>query len=611
MTFGVVLPIIWTFMLCCLPSVTAASANDPRPRLHLSPVEELTGTLLFHRDDPFADEDKWGSLSDTTRKKWFEANYKLPSTLTPSDLLQASSQITRSHFDVHVDVQVIAPPALLTPQRSGRILRYAPAMRAGHNGTSLNFTVSIAPPHLFERLSMGIRSQTVHTLSSVLTPLAKSSGALNLLYVIVNSQKHPVIDHIAPIPFLATSRAAFFVYTPDDSEELRVTDMLIATERAAQRVFAPPLMYFPIPLVRDLQVAVTAYTPLHEHRALWLQDFSWDAFESSVRAHVLPGQRVRFVSSQTNSDCKHCKTVFQSVARPSELFVPNVIRELNGGILPNSSWAAGLDSPSAQRFVPPNTLRLFVLDTVKLRKSEALGRLERRRVFSFPGISLIVIRSSDTSSMVALRPAMVRAVVSSLFGFADPDLFISDFRVKDEEIAPWPTKASPLLLDVATRNVIRSAVERYCGQLNEMLDGMIYFEVDPTQSLNNYEYQIFIQRLNYLIFKLDKARISLNEGDNLLAMYLLGAAAHDIRAIRAVFDIEEDHRVLRRFRDPTIRCHFSRFKREALRASELLESTYPSVRPALLATLSYCLSTMVAKFVTRNLMSIKSHRKRE
>lgn len=610
MILGAVSGVIWVFLQCCPYSVSAASANDPRPRLHLSPLEELTTTLLFHHDDPFGDEDKWGALSDSMRKKWLEANYELPSTLTPSDLLQTTSQIARSHVDIHVDVHVLAPSALLTPQRTAQILRYATAMRAGHNGTSLNFTVSIAPPHLFERLSLTTQSQTVHSISSVLTPLAKSSGALNLMYLIVNSPKHPVIDYIAPIPFLATSRAAFFVYTPDDPEELLVTDMLIAAERATQRIFAPSLMYFPIPLVRNLQVAVTAYTPQHEHRALWLRDFSWDHFEASVRGHVLPDQKVRFVSSQSNSECKLCKAVFQSIAKPSEMFVSNVIRELNGD-MPNSSWPTGLDSLSSQRFVPPNTLRLFVLDTVKLRKSDALARLERRRVFSFPGISLIIIRSSDASSMGALRPSMVRAFVSSLFGFTDPDIFIPDLRDKDDGAFSWPKKASTLLLDVGTRNVVRSAVERYCTQLDDILDGMIYFEVDPMQSLNKYEYQTFIERLNYLIFKLRRARTALSDGDNSLATYLLGASAHDVRAIRAVFDIEEDQRVLKRFRDPTIRCHFSRLKRGALRASELLESTYPSVRPALLATLSYCLSAMVAKFVTRNFMSIKSHRKRE
>lgn len=606
----VALGVILIFLQHAPHFAEAASANDPRPRLHLSAVDELTDTLLFHRDDPFADEDKWAALSDAMRSKWLEANYVLPSALTPSELLQTTSQITRSQIDVHVDVKVVAPPALLTPERRAQILHYATAMHAGHNGTSLKFAISIAPSQIFERLALTGKFHTVHSLSSVLIPLAKSSGALNLLYVIVNSPTHPVINHTELVLFLPTSRAAFFVYTPEKHGQLLVTDMLVAAERAAQRTFAPSLSYFPIPFVRDLQVSVTAYTPMHEYRALWLQDFSWDSFESSVRAHVLPGQKVRFMSYQTNSDCKHCKTVFESLSNPSKLFVTNVIRALNGGTLSNSSWATGLSSLPSHRAVSPNTLRLFVLDTVNIRRTKFLVELERRQLFSFPGLSLIILRSSNASSMRRLRTSMVRGLVSSLFGFAEPSLFVPELRRKDDEMSLWPTTASPLLLDIATRNVVRSAIERYCSQMDEILDGMAYFDVDPTQSLNKYEYQIFIQRLNFLIFKLHRARTALSEGDSALAMYLLGASAHDIRAIRSVFDIE-DQRVLKRFRDPTIRCHFSRLKREALRASELIESTYFSARPAILASLSYCLSVLVTNVVTRKLRSIKSRRKRE
>lgn len=590
--------------------VPAASANDPRPRIHLSDVDELTKTLLFHHDDPFAEDDKWSAVSANMRRKWLEANYVLPSTLSPSNLLESTRHIARSLITTHVDVHIIAHPKLLTPRRSSQISHYSTAMRAGRNGTTLNFTVSIAPSQIFERLALQNYTHTSASLSSVLKPLAQASGALNLLYVIVNSPKHQLTEYAASVPFLLTDRAALFIYTPDKSSELIVTDMLAATERAAQRLFTPELSYFPIPFVRSLQVVVTAYTPFYSHRALWLRDFSWDDFETSVRAHVLPGQKVRFVSSQTNGECKQCERAFQFINKTSDSFIRNAVLALNGGAPPNHTWAAGVEHPPTVRIVPPDTFRLFVLDTAKVRKSESLARLENHQLFTFPGIAILIIRSSDPSCMATLRLSMIRAVVASLFGFQEPILFIPDVRNMKGKLFLWPQKPSPLLIDVATRYTVRSLLEHQAGRLEEIFDGMIYFEVDPTQSLEKYDYEVFIQRLNFLLFKLRKAQDALSNGDMLLAMYLATASAHDTRAIYAVFDIDEERRALKRFRDPTIRCHFSRLQREALRASEIIESTYSSIRSKLIAVASFFMSALITNVVIR-LASKKWRRKRE
>lgn len=594
-------------------AVTAATGYNARDRNYGTDVSELTQTLLSYRGDPLADEDKWSAIpSDALRQAWTDANRVIPSSNHVSDLLKVTKRLQNSAITVHVDVQIVAPDNFISVEQHSRIIHYATAMRAGRNGTSLNFTVSISPKHVYNRIALHPPSENPTNFSTFLDQAAKSSGAVNVLYVIINPHDHPVSDYAAPLPFLGNSRAAWFLYAVEKRSELFVSDLLVATERAAERVFAPAPMYFPLPFIRELQVYVTVYTPGMEHRAPWLQNFAWDQFEAAVRAHAIRGQNVRFVSSQTNAGCKKCQHAFHGVQNPSLKFVSNAVTMLNNDVAPYHTWASSVSRRALRKLGARDIFRLFVLDTSNVRKGDAtLQRLERRSLFVFPGIAIIIIRASDRATKLNLPTTMLRAVVSGVFGIAEPALYIPA-RSSATNTVVASDASTPVLTDIVTRNFVRSVFEQRITELEEIVDGMVYFEVEPSISLEERDYIYFSQTVNLMIFRMKRAQGAISDfNDGPLAVYLAAATDHDIKAIRSAFDIEDEESTLMRFRDPTIRCHFSRLKREALRVSEIIETTYPSVKPVIIALATFTVSAVTTKAALLQVAAWKSPRKRE
>lgn len=600
------------FILCHFPSaVFSASTFNGRDRNYATDVNELTTTLLSHRDDPFAEEDKWSSLpSDALRQQWTNANRVVPSLDPISNLLNATANLRRSSISVHVDVQIVAPVDFITPSHHQSILHYATAMKAGRNGTRLNFALSLAPKQIFERVALHPPSENPANFTTFLDQAALSTGSINVLYVIVNPQDSPINNFVHPIPFLGRSRAAWFLYSVEKQSELVVTHLLVTTERAAERVFAPAPLYFPLPFIRDLQVSVTAYTPGLEHRAPWLEHFAWENFETAVRAHAIHGQTVRFVSAQTNAECKACANAFHDVHKPSTNFIQNSVKMLNHGVMPTNSWANSFSQHTRKQALI-GTFHLYILDTSHVRKNEFLQRLERHSLFAFPGIAIIVIRTSDREAKANLLTTMLRAFVSGVFGVSDTMLYIPN-RSSLGGVAKWSGAPAPVLTDLMSRNLVRSVIEQRIEELEEIVDGMVYFEVEPVKSLEERDFLYFSQTVNLIMYKMQNAQQAIsNHEDCALGVYLVASTDHDIKAIRTAFDIEGEESTLMRFRDPTIRCHFSRLKREALRVSEIFESTYPSLKSLLLAASSFVLSILFTKALLWKLATWKSPRKRE
>lgn len=602
---------IWLLITLLLyDAVNSASTYDNtiHIRAHSTNVDETTALLLAHRDDPLAENDKWSSLSRSQRQKWTQANNVVYPLHNVSDLLETTKRLRKSCIAIHIDVQIVDPEHIITPEQYNQILRYTAGMRAGRNGTCLNFTVSAAPEQISRRVALHLPVQNDAELAMLLAQSAHALGTLNVLYAIIYRLGARSPQYASATPKLGTSWTAYFVYSVDDPRHIIVTDLLITIERIAEQVFAPQSLYFPIPLTPHLHVSVTAFTPGYERRATWLDDFVWDEFEIAVCTYAIPGQKVRFSSSQSNGECDVCRQAFHDAARPPLTFIRNAVTTLCQGNAPNHTWIDGIASRTARKRILPNTFRLFVLDTSNVKQTNAVQRLERRALFVFPGIAVLVVRSSDRNVELFLHSFMLRAVIAGVYGVVDPALYVPRRKSLSHTVA-WPGRPSPVLRDIITRNVVRSIIERRLVQLEEIVDGMVHFKVEPTETLDDYEYIHFVQRVNLLLYKLEKAQQVISRThDGELAIYLMSSTAHDMKAIRAAFNIDDGNRALKRIKDPTIRRRMSRLKREALRASEIFETTHPFALRVLFALSSFIISVLITRAVIWKVSKKKSRK---
>lgn len=601
-------PLFFIPLLFC-SGVYAATRHRASIRNYVSDVDELTRTLLSPHDDPFAEDDKWSALSDDTRLRWTSSNQQFDITAGASQIIKTTKQLRSSSMSIHIDVQVVAPNHFISVQLQNEINRLASVMTVHQNGTALTFSVSQAPQTMYNRISMHSSIASPDEFATLLEQSAPATGAVNVIYAILNLEDRPVNNYVAPIPFVGRSRTAWFMYNVEKGLPLNVPKFLVAVEKAAAHVFAPIPLYYPIPLIKEIRVEVIAYTPNHHHRALWLEDFAWDQFEATVRASALPGQMIRFFSSQVNSDCPQCARAFGDLSKLSRESLTKAAIALNNDVPPNHNWSRGSEGTGLKKKLPQDTFRLYVLDIAQLRRGEAPPRIGRWGTKYFPGMGIITIRSSDTDTRTNLRLQMLRAVVAGVYGIANPDLYIPNTDGQGSVLNH--DHPSPVLQDICIRSLVRSVVEKRISELEEIIEGILYFDVDPAASLGEGENRNLMQRINVMTFKLRWAQQTLsNSNDGARALYAVKSALHDLKAVRIAFDITGDTSTFERFRDPTLRCHFSRLKREALKASQILETTYPAVMRMIYASTSFSLSFLLAN-VLLGKISEKTAGKRE
>lgn len=584
-----------TFLLLAIFFSLGAVANKPNEsrKAFDSSVDEIHRRLLAYKDDPFGTEDTWAALSDPQRKLWTAANEVVRLPLGIRGVLKRAAAIRTNKISLHVDVHIVAAEKDLSREKREQITQYASGMRAGHAGIALTFNVSLAPVTLFERISMHNASAHPSEFAAILEQTAATLGARNVLFVIVDPRGEPGSQVGSHLPFVGSGRVSWIVYNVHLAHGLDVSSLLLTAERAAERVYAPKPLYFPVPLVRQLRIELAAFTPGYEHRALWLQKFAWDQFETAVRTVAVRGQNVRFFSSQANAECPNCEQAFHDVERYERDFPNRAAKVLNNDQAPTEAWASGIFSTSTRKRRPPDTFRLYVLDTTKLRKSDYLQRLERRMLTVYPGMGLVTFRSSDQVALAKLESHLLKAMVASVYGIAEPDLYMHSKL--DRHVSKQTKRPALVLFDVVIRNLVSSGVQRHLSELNEIVEGILYFSVDPSKSLGEDTYVRLMQRVNLLLFKLDRAQYILGDsGDTSAALHLVSSASHEIRAIRNAFDISTDEDSFDRFRDPTLRCHFSRLRREALKASQIFESRGPQVKRLAWAMLSFSMTVILA-----------------
>lgn len=573
-------------------------------------VDDIQRSLLFYKDDPFGTEDKWASLSDAQREAWTASNEVVQMSDGMQEIMRRSKLVKKEGISLPVDVHIVAADKYLSKEKASRIAQYASAMRAGRSGTELKFRVSIAPQTLYKRIAMHSPSQNPADFIGILEQTAATLGSMNVLFVIVNHRDEPFNEFAAPMPFVGNGRISWIMYNIEKARGLNIPIVLAAAERAAERVYAPQPLYFPVPLIRHLRIELVAYTPGHKHRAIWLQKFSLSEFEAAVRAIAVQGQTVGFFSSQANTECPKCERAFRDVETYERDFPNRAAKVLNNGVAPNETWAKGMLSTYSKKRIPPNSFRLYVLDTTKLPKSEYLQRLERRMLSVYPGMGFVTFRSSDEVAAEKLEAQLIKAIIAGVYGIAEPDLYMHPKLMR--QISKHTKRPSLILSDLVIRNLVLSIVKKRLSELDEIVEGVLYFNIDPAKSLGDHEYAYFAQRVNLMMFKLQRAQHILGESTNSsAALCLVSSAFHDIKAIRTAFDISADDKSFDRFRDPTLRCHLSRITREALKASQILESSYPKVKHFAWATMSFTTTALVMYFMLNRYSTQKTREKRE
>lgn len=572
-------------------------------------INEVSNNLFPYHDDPFASDDTWSGLADSYREAWTAGNQVVPQNVSGMRVLEEAQRIRHTNILVHVDIQIVASSHLINQDMKATIKKYAKVMRAGLNGTTVNFDVSFAHESLYKRLAMHSRSQHPFEFMGILEQAAVTSGLLNAMYIIVNHGNDPITNFTPNKPFLGQGRVSWYLYQIPTDKPLNIANLLTTTETIAQRVFAPIPLYHPIPFLREFTVDVSAYTPGHELRALWLEKFEWEEFESLSRNYAIHGQKVRFHSMQTNAECASCSRAFRNAGSSGFDFIDKAALILNNEVVPNKNWTKGFQISHVKTRVQPNTFRLFVFDTTNLKRTEKLSRLERKSLFLFPGMSILIFRSSDKKQLSILDSLMIRAVVGGVYGIAEPDLYVLSGDQSDQ--GQGALHMSAILIDVMVRSFVRSIVEVRLSELVEIVDGILHFDVDPSKALNNRDYRSFTQRINLLLHKLKKAqRILSAPSERGQAVYLAASTIHDIRAIRTVFNLQDNSKAYERFKDPTVRCHFSRLKRQALRASGILESTY-SIAGLFLRALVISVGSALITFYSLRRLSPMLRGKRE
>jgi hypothetical protein len=351
----------------------------------------------------------------------------------------------------------------------------------------------------------------------------------------------------------------------------RSTDSLLASlavaESAAQHAYVPRPSKFPVPFPENLRVSVHPYTPNHEQRVLWFDRFNWTAFEGGVRAMAPRGQTVGFFATQSNVECTVCASAFGNLRELYRYRANRSVRVLNRNLQSSSVRAGSRPSLAAngeQGKSESSTFHVYVVDTARVDASGdmILQNLESMAPAVFPGIAVLTTRSSRQGSSERLLHEMITAVAAGVYGVADANQYVS--------------ASSEVLVDVISRNIVTSLMSVRAAEVCRLLDDIAEYGIDPTKVLSNRQYSHLMQRMNLLIVKLELAREALStKNDEIASVHYALSAFHDVRAIRDVFglDANGDPRAGGGFRDPTIRCHFSRVKRGALRAGAMLRES--------------------------------------
>jgi hypothetical protein len=592
-------------------------AADALSRYPKDVLDDTTQRLFPVQRLPLATEDTWISLRRYVRDSWSFANDYLRQQAThaqsdldlPGPFPSARATLGVSRPPIRVPVRVVlvdtykltdgATPLVAQTTREMLLLAQR-AMRATTpaGDVAAIFKLELAPPQLARSLFDAITrryavtaddmeaqqsADAAHRIRRALereyAETARWAGG-NLLFVLINVPTGKEV-HSAPHGIVRAAAGRMSWVMCHDAR--RLIDVLVVAETAARDMYLPAPAYNPIPFSARLRLHVHPYTPEYENRALWFDSFDWPAFEAEVRALAPHAQAIGFFATQTNRDCLRCADAF---AKYELLFSDRCTRAatfLNSNVVPNASWAgkaAVSDSRESWQRLPPgkplwadgaesSEFNLFVIDTARLaNRTDAIRRVETMAPCMFPGMGVIALRSSLEGSKLRLRRQLVAAIAHGAFGVKNPFNYMT--RDGNDNSASEESSCQ-VMRDVIGRNLVSSLIAQHASAAEDLLTHLAIVEesgLSLPKVLDREAYTDLSQRLNLLLYKLDRARHSLSQDNDVRAAIHFGlSAAHDVRAIGGVLRL-----ALLGEHDPSVRCHFSAVKRSALRAGKLLLS---------------------------------------
>lgn len=525
-----------------------------------------------------ARDDAWTSLSAPEREAWTYGNDIIPGN-TPVEAARAALLFGQAPISVPVRVVIVDPHNAARPdevplgdieavmragfehQAQGKGL----AKAGGSGGVMAKFKVHFAGRETGLKVLEAVEKGSVkEVLGGVVADAVEWHGG-NILFVLVGMTSASAAVQVDEVQ--AGPGKYAWVRCHETSVFL---DVLNVAEAAAERLYVPTPNHFPIPITHNIRVDLHPYTPGVDHRALWFSAFDWEGFKSQVRSIAVPGQVFGFFATQTTAECGDlCKEAFAGLETIAANHGVDAVTVLNGHVAPeNASWSFTSKSPSSrdvaveedeEGYFSPPEFDIYVLDVVKAHakstmESAALKALENMDAAIFPGIALVTTRSSSKDAIDRLERELLASIMSGIYGIPDPSLYLRD-------------TTSNLLYDVVGRTYVASVLAVYSAEVRELLDDLSQFGIDPVEALDNLSYADFVQRLNLLLYKLHKAReVISKENDISAATYYASSARFDVAAIRAMFGLDARGQPLSQagFRDPTVRCHFSRVTRGVL-----------------------------------------------
>lgn len=557
-------------LLLALCAVLLVSASPPR-RLSSLDLSELTARLFPPAQLVFATTDAWTSLTLHEREAWTFSNSRLPGD-APLITARAALAAPPSPLYVPVRVVVVDPAGAATAPPSTDLASLARAMRAAGanltNSVELRFTLELADAAVGQRLEAAAATGDTALRKAVEevygAQAAWRDAAVLFVLVGLESGKGWEEGEVR----LGRDRLAWAWCRRTE----RLLEVVSVAEAAATRVFAPPPTHFPVAVPAQLRVDIHPYTPSVSHRALWYASFPWTAFEALARGLAAPGQALGFFSTQTTGECGAlCDEAFRDLHAVLDDGAHRAAVVLNGHHVPtNATWSlagsvggtgsvggsvrGGGAAEDAGKDALPE-FDVYVLDISRAEdRRDVTEKLADMSPGVFPGIAVLTMDSRKEGAVERLSEQIIAAIAEGVYGVREPELYLSE-----------PT--SLVLQDVITRNFIASLLAVHATEARQLLDDLTAHGISVSKALSDRDYADFVQRLNLLLYKQDCARAALSEaGHASAAARFASSARFDVSAMRAKFGL--DSRGMPRseagFRDPTVRCQFSRVKRSAL-----------------------------------------------
>lgn len=513
----------------------------------LLPVFALTPLppVFHHSNDPLAVSDPFQSLPPNALSQFTSGHSQFSSLSTLPSIISTLSK----PLPLPISLVLLPPPSLTLPP----FQHFSSALRVESNGIQLDLKLFLPPKSLLTQ----VHNHPPSSIIPLLHPYALSLSTPNVVFF------H--LSHKPFVPLISSRMAILHISLP---KPLRLPLLLAEMEREVKRLFLPQPLFWPVRLEEHVQLDVLAWTPGYERRAEWCERFDWGELERAVRMGAVNGQKVAFFSRQSNGESREdLGSLLDGMERKEREGVKKLVERMQG---------------------LEGKMRVVIVDMVKVRKDEG-GRMEDKEGVVKQGKAVWVMRGKEGDEV---RRNITRMFWAGVYGLGRVERYEEDDR-----------SVGVLGREVVLRWMIRGMLDERVKELEELLQGLDYFQVDVNKMLDATRLQRFTNRLQLLLWKVNESRTRLHE--NLLeeALYLIRATSHDMSVILTVLNIDKQGGV-ERFRDPSIRCHFSRLRREAIRSAGLFEWGIVQVKDISIAILSFSVG-MVISTVGLNVLSAR------